>query len=121
MAGRLEPRQQLMTEALAHARSHGVRHWLAELHRNYGDLLLAGPERDVAAGWTHLETARQIASDQGTKSLELRAAMSLARLATRDGDVREARRALAAIFETFVEGFATADLVAARALLDQSL
>ena len=56
---------------------------------------------------------------QKAKSLELRAAMSLSRLWQRQGKKEEARQWLAEIYGWFTEGFDTADLKKAKALLDE--
>ncbi len=60
----------------------------------------------------------RIAQSQSAKSLELRAATSLTRLLQRQGKREDARRELAEVYGWFTEGFATADLAAARALLE---
>jgi len=62
--------------------------------------------------------AIEVARQQGAKSLELRAAMSLARLWQQQGKQHEARNMLSEIYNWFTEGFDTADLRAAKALLD---
>jgi predicted ATPase len=62
--------------------------------------------------------AIKIARRQGTKSWELRATMSLARLWQQRGKTAEARRMLAEIYGWFTEGFDTADLKEAKALLE---
>jgi predicted ATPase len=59
-----------------------------------------------------------VAQEHGSKSLELRAAMSFARLPRRNGAAAEARTLLTAIYEQFTEGHATRDLQTARRLLD---
>jgi predicted ATPase len=56
---------------------------------------------------------------QSAKSLELRAVMSLSRLLQKKGKTEEARRILAAIYGWFTEGFDTADLKEAKALLEE--
>jgi len=63
--------------------------------------------------------AIEIAQKQQTKSLELRAATSLARLWLRQGKKAEARQMLAEIYNWFTEGFDTKDLQEAKALLDE--
>ncbi|HJS07253.1 MAG TPA: hypothetical protein VJ809_06315, partial [Pirellulales bacterium] len=63
--------------------------------------------------------ARDIARKQGVRSLELRAAVSLARLETRLGDAQAARLRIADLYGTFTEGLHTPDLKEAKALLDQ--
>ena len=68
---------------------------------------------------TCFHQALDIARRQQAKSLELRAAMSLSRLWQRQGKRDEARQLLAPIYSWFTEGFDTADLKEARALLDE--
>jgi predicted ATPase/DNA-binding winged helix-turn-helix (wHTH) protein len=65
--------------------------------------------------------ARDIAHRQGSLSTELRAATSLAQLDLEEGPRNEALRSLADVYGRFSEGFETADLLAARALLSPSL
>ena len=65
-----------------------------------------------------LHQAVDVAHCQQAKSLELRAAMSLARLWQRQDKRDEARELLAPIYTWFTEGFDTADLQEAKALLD---
>jgi predicted ATPase len=60
-----------------------------------------------------------LARKMGAKSLELRATMSLARLLDKQGKRAEARVMLAEIYAWFTEGFDTADLKDAKALLDE--
>ena len=61
----------------------------------------------------------EVASRQSAKSLELRAAMSLSRLWQRQGKKMQARQSLAEIYGWFTEGFDTADLKQAKALLEE--
>jgi predicted ATPase len=70
-----------------------------------------------AAAW--LQRAIDTARGQQAKSLELRAATSLARLWAEQGVRRKARDLLAPIYGWFTEGFDTADLKDAKALLDE--
>ena len=65
-----------------------------------------------------LDEAIEVARLQNAKSLELRATMSLARLLYQHGQRNEARAMLADIYGWFTEGFDTADLKDAKALLD---
>jgi len=64
------------------------------------------------------QEAIDIAHKQQSKSLELRAAMSMGRLLQQQGRKEEARKMLSTIYGWFTEGFDTADLKEARALLD---
>jgi predicted ATPase len=89
----------------------------AELYRLKGDLLLMR-SADHTAAEACLHQALTIARRQQAKSLELRAAMSLARLWQQQGKRAEARALLAPIYTWFTEGFDTADLQDAKALLD---
>jgi predicted ATPase len=95
----------------------GAHYWEAELYRLQGDLLLhqtPDAQHAEACFCQALTTARR----QQAKSLELRAAMSLARLWQRQGKRAEARQMLAEVYGWFTEGFDTADLQEAKALLD---
>ena len=90
----------------------------AELYRLRGELLFtrnSGGARAEAA----LRTATEIACRRGSKSWELRATTSLARLLAKQGGRDEARTMLAEIYGWFTEGFGTADLKDAKALLDE--
>ena len=65
-----------------------------------------------------MQRALDVAHRQEAKSLELRAAMSLSRLWQQQGKLAEARELLAPVYGWFTEGFETADLQEAKALLD---
>jgi predicted ATPase len=104
-----------LDEALAASRAHHERWWDAELHRLRGELLLAqGAEAGDAEA--ALCRALEIARSQGARSLELRAAMSLARLWAGQDRGGEGRALLAELCAWFTEGHETPDLQAARAL-----
>ena len=108
----------LLAEALAVVHKNGERWWEAELHRLKGELLLIlSPENQVDAE-ACFRQALDIARRQQAKSLELRAAMSLSRLWQRQDKRDEAHRLLAEIYGWFTEGFDTADLQEAMALLE---
>ena len=89
----------------------------AELHRLKGEALLAGAGT-LGEAETAIEQGIEVARRQNAKSWELRCAMSLARLRRQQGRPREAATLLASILGWFTEGFDTADLQAARTLLD---
>jgi predicted ATPase len=90
----------------------------AELHRLKGEALLAGAG-PVSEAETAIEQGIDVARRQNAKSWELRGAVSLARLRRRQGRQQEAVALLAPILGWFTEGFDTADLQAARSLLDE--
>jgi class 3 adenylate cyclase/tetratricopeptide (TPR) repeat protein len=90
--------------------------WDAELHRVAGEVLLA-KSADTDEVEARFQQAIRTARQQCAKSLELRAALSLARLLISQGKRAEASDLLAPIYTWFTEGFETADLREARAAL----
>jgi predicted ATPase len=108
-----------VAEALTCVEQTGERYAEAELHRLRGELLLKPPLPDAPQAAACFQQALAIARRQEAKSLELRAAMSLARLWQSQGKRDEARMLLASIYGWFTEGFDTADLQEAKALLAQ--
>ena len=109
----------VLLEALATVGNTGERYWEAELHRLKGELLLMQHGQKVEEAKECLRQALEIARRQQSKSLELRAAMSLSRLWLQQGKRDEARQMLSGIYGWFTEGFDTADLQEAKALLEQ--
>jgi predicted ATPase len=108
----------VLAEALAAVDHTGERLYEAELYRLKGKLLLALPADDQAEAMTCFQHALTVARRQQAKSLELRAAVSLARLWQQQGKGTEAYDLLAPIYGWFTEGFDTADLQEASALLE---
>jgi predicted ATPase len=106
-----------LREGLEIAGATGEHMWDVELHRVTGAVLLA--ENKLDEGQASLQQAIRIAKDHQAKSLELRAATSLARLWGEQGRRAEARDLLAPVYGWFTEGFDTADLKEAKALLDE--
>jgi DNA-binding SARP family transcriptional activator/predicted ATPase len=106
-----------LAEALAIVEETGERHWEAELYRLRGELLLV--QGDACGAEASLHKAIEVARRQQAKSWELRAVVSLCRLRRSQGRVGEAHRMLTEIYNWFTEGFDTADLREARALLDE--
>src|SRR5262249_35623766 len=90
----------------------------AELYRLKGELLLKQTPPDEQQAEACFQQALAIACQQQAKSWELRAAMSLARLWQQQGKCQEAHDLLAPVYGWFTEGFDTADLQEAKALLD---
>jgi class 3 adenylate cyclase/predicted ATPase len=142
--GQDEEGLRVLAEALPMVHHNGVRFYEAELHRLKGELLwqqavgtggtLASTKTsmgilaDVGAtrrslGLTEAETclhqALDVARHQQARSLELRAAVSLARLWQQQGKQAEARQLLAEVYGWFTEGFETVDLQEAKALLEE--
>jgi len=136
--GQVEEGLRILEEALAVVHRNGERYYLAELYRIKGDLILLqatdrGLSRAARSGVPVLEARRsdvagaeacfhqsiKIARQQKAKSWELRAGMSLARLYQNQNKRAEAHGLLEPIYDKFTEGFDTADLREAKALLDE--
>ena len=133
--GQAEEGLTLLAEALATVHKTGECYYEAELYRLKGELTLqkfqvssfkfqvANPQHPTPSTQAEAEAeacflkAIEVARRQSAKSLELRAVMSLARLWQKQGKKVEARQLLAEIYGWFTEGFDTADLQEARALL----
>jgi DNA-binding winged helix-turn-helix (wHTH) protein/tetratricopeptide (TPR) repeat protein len=116
--GQVEEGLSLLMKAMAVVDTTGGRYHAAELHRLHGELLLRQAVPDAPQAEACFQQALAIARCQQAKSWELRAAMSLARLWQHQSKRAEARKLLAAVYGWFTEGFDTADLQDARALLD---
>jgi predicted ATPase len=115
-----QPAEGLMTltEALTLADKTGERWYEAELYRLKGELLLQQNSDNQAEAENCFHHAIHIAQNQSARSWELRAATSLARLWQQQGKRQEAHDLLAPVYHWFTEGFDTADLQDAKALLD---
>jgi predicted ATPase len=108
-----------LAEALTLAETTGERWYEPELHRLKGILLLQQSSDNQAEAESCFQQAITIARSQQAKSWELRAATSLAKLWQQQGKRQEAHDLLAPVYNWFTEGFDTADLKAAKALLDE--
>jgi predicted ATPase len=117
IAGQIEEAVTLLDEALQVVERTGERWFEAELNRHKAQLLL--PQRHAEAAEELYRKALSIAEEQEAKLWELRAAASLARLCRDQGRHAEARALLAPVYSWFTEGFDTADLKEAKALLDE--
>ena len=107
-----------IAEAFALMKRTDERYYSAELHRLDGELLHAGGA-EAKAQETCFQQALGVAREQGAKSLELRAAMSLGRLWRSQRKTAQARTLLQGVYASFGNDCATADHKDARALLDQ--
>jgi predicted ATPase len=130
--GQTEMGLATLAEALATADQSGERFWEAEIYRLKGELLLEdegeGPALSALKGRNAerelspedcFRRAIGIARCQSSKSLELRATVSLCWLWQAQGKQEQARQMLAEIYNWFAEGFDTVDLREAKALLDE--
>jgi DNA-binding SARP family transcriptional activator/predicted ATPase len=112
-AGRLDEAREAIGEALATAERHHELWWSAELHRLKGELS-APPSAEAC-----FHKALKIARHQESKSLELKAALSLGRLWRAQGKTGKAQELVKSVYAWFSEGFDTADLQEARVFLGE--
>jgi predicted ATPase len=115
--GRPQEALATLAEALALVEESDERYWEAELHRVRGGLLLQQYREAEAEASFH--QALEVARRQQAKSWELRTTIDLARLWHKQGKTDEARHRLQQTYSWFTEGFDTADLREARALLEE--
>jgi predicted ATPase len=116
--GHVEEGLQMVDEAIAVIKKGVERQLEAENYRIKGELLLMqrpADEQQAEACFTH---ALEVARRQQAKSWELRIATSLGRFWMKQGNRAEARALLAEAYNWFTEGFDTADLKEAKALLE---
>jgi adenylate cyclase len=118
-AGQPEAGLTALAEAVTLVEATEERWWEAELYRLQGTLLLQCSIPDVQQAACCLHRALDVARRQQAKALELRAALSLARLWQGQGQRAAARQLLAESYSWFTEGFDMVDLQAAKALLEE--
>jgi predicted ATPase len=118
--GQIDEGLSVLTEALTMIHSSGTVFYAAELHRLKGEFLLRQDSSDAACREAEacFERALLVARQQRAKSLELRAAMSLAHLYQKQNRGTQGRPLLAECYNRFTEGFDTFDLQQAKALLE---
>ena len=119
--GRLDEALVALDDAMAADREGADGHgWYApELLRIKGEVLLQqAADQPALAAEDCFDQAAQMAREQGALFWELRIALSVARLRVSQGRRHEARAPLASVYDRFTEGFATADMQAARTLLE---
>jgi predicted ATPase len=110
---------QALTEAHTLVEQQEERWWEAEICRLRGVVLLRQPGTPQAEAEAWLQRALAVARRQEAKSLELRAAISLARLWQQQGKRQAAHDLLAPVYGWFTEGFDTADLQETKVLLKE--
>jgi tetratricopeptide (TPR) repeat protein len=119
--GAISKSHETVDAALKRAERDDERWYLAEFLRIKGELLcLDGTPKAMKEAEEQLRRSLSCAREQATLSWELRASISLARLLRAQGRSAEATQGLAAVYGRFQEGFDTADLKAARALIDNN-
>ncbi len=117
--GQFEEARSVIEEALAEALQSNQQWCRAELLRTKADIVLGLGAADASQAAEDLfKRSLGVAREQGVLSLELRTATSLARLREIQGRKEEGREQLRSVYERFTEGFETADLITARALIE---
>ena len=117
--GRSDEAQAVLEEGLARASATGEHFCTAELHRLSARACLARDARANRVAEAALDAALAAARHQSSRIFELRAACDLSRLWADRGDRRNAHDLLAPVYGWFTEGFHTADLKDAKALLEE--
>jgi predicted ATPase/class 3 adenylate cyclase len=117
LAGRSRQGLTELEAAFSAAEYRGMRHWAAELYRRRGELLLSLRDKPADEAATCFHKALEIARQQQAKALELRAAISLARLLYSQQQGAAAYRFLHPLYTWFGEGLDTPDLCTASQLL----
>ena len=117
--GKFDDARHYVAQAMNAMETSKEKWFEVEVNRIAGEIALMGPPNDSAEAEAQFERALAVARQQQTKSWELRAAMSLARLWRDQGKVQQARELLAPVYGWFTEGFDTRDLNDAKALLDE--
>jgi DNA-binding response OmpR family regulator/class 3 adenylate cyclase/tetratricopeptide (TPR) repeat protein len=115
--GQMELAKTAFKAALQIGSETGERWAEPEILRLQGELLAGGKDYPPKLAITQLEKAIELARQQGSRSLELRATMSLARILGRNGKPSQMLERLSNIYLTFSEGLTTADLVETRNML----
>jgi predicted ATPase len=108
-----------LAEAVTRVAATEERWWEAEVSRLQGELLLRLPRPDLPQAAACFHQALDVARRQQARALELRAALSLSRLWQQQGKRVEARALLTPLYGWFTEGFDTADLQDAKAVLEE--
>jgi class 3 adenylate cyclase len=105
---------ELVERALASCEKNGENHWIAEIYRLKGELLLAQDAANADAAMASLQQAMNTAAGQGARSLQLRAASSIAKLLDMQNKASDALQIITVAYELFDEGHDTQDLRAAQ-------
>jgi predicted ATPase/DNA-binding winged helix-turn-helix (wHTH) protein len=117
--GRLEEALLTINRAIERARDCGSRYDMAELLRIRAQILAAMPQHGRDLAISCLTEALAVAKAQSALALELRSTIALARLLAKGGLRDPARNDLALVYSRFAEGFETADMRAARELMEE--
>lgn len=115
--GRSKEALALLEEAEAFANKKNEHWWLSEIYRMKGEMLLRENAPPDLAEW-NFDLALNVARSKGSRSLELRAALSTGRLWRQRGKEREAQMLVEGVYKQFEEGFDYADLRTAKSFIE---
>jgi class 3 adenylate cyclase/tetratricopeptide (TPR) repeat protein len=115
--GRHQAAAETVARAIELVETTGEQWAESEVYRIAGEVLMRGPDADTRTAEQHLNHAIEVARRQNTRWWELRATTSLAQLLAKTNRRDQARSMLAGVYGWFTEGFETADLKNARALI----
>jgi predicted ATPase/DNA-binding winged helix-turn-helix (wHTH) protein len=115
--GRSDEGKVLIDESIRQVEVSGEMFYMPELLRVKGGLLLSMPEPEVHEAETRFNESLELSRRQGARAWELRTARDLAKLLADQGQSKNGRTLLQSVYAEFKEGFETADLKAAEALL----
>jgi predicted ATPase len=118
-AGQAARAAATLARASEGSQTHGTQFGVPDIIRLRGEASLAQSPNDQVEAERCFREALALAASQSCRSLELRAAASLARLLAGTGRRKEARDQLVPVYAAFTEGFDRPDLRAAKALLDE--
>jgi predicted ATPase len=116
--GRFSESVVTIEAAMQRAERDGDLVGMPEMLRIKGETLASMPGADLCEAEAVLVQSLELAGSQSALSLELRTAMSLVSLWSRQGRKQEAKRMLASVYGRFTEGFGTADLQTAKRMLN---
>jgi predicted ATPase/class 3 adenylate cyclase len=108
-----------LESALQLSEQTGERIWVAGIHLLFGKAILSQDSNNIQGAEARFQQALDVATEQGAKSFEIRAATNLAGIWLAQGREAEAYKILAPVYEWFTEGFDTPDLIKAKKLLEQ--
>jgi tetratricopeptide (TPR) repeat protein len=115
--GRSDAGEALIEQSLQQVETSGEMFYMPELLRVKAGLLLSTAEPDLRGAETCFNESLDLSRRQGARGWELRAARDLAKLLADHGQSENARTLLQSVYQGFSEGFETAELKAAEALL----
>ena len=118
-AGMRDEAGDAISQGFAFANKNNERYFEAELFRLRGELVMDSGDKGESGADKYFRKSIQIARKQKARSLELRAVISYARLLTKKGRDKRAKKLLTEIYGGFTEGFNTSDLKSAKNLLEE--